>query len=191
MTLKKPAQAHGPLEPLIFKIRGHRIMLDTDLARIYGVTTSVLNQAIKRNIGRFPSDFAFQLTESEATFLRSQFVISKGQTSGNRSQFVIGSQKHRDPRALPWAFTEHGVLMAANILRSEKAAEMSVYVVRAFVRLRQRMLESEVMARRLAEVENTLRQHDESLLDIYYKLEPLLQPPPEEESNRRMGFQKD
>ena len=78
--------------------------------------------------------------------------------------------------------------MAANVLRSEKAAEMSVYVVRAFVRLRQRMMESEVMARRLAEVEKTLRQHDDSLLDIYYKLEPLLQPPPEESSKRRMGL---
>ena len=90
----------------ILVLRGHRVLLDVDLARIYGVQTRVLNQAIKRNAERFPEDFRFQLTAAEATAL-------------NRSQSVIGSQKHRDPRSQPFAFTEHGALMAANVLNSD------------------------------------------------------------------------
>lgn len=120
---KKQALAKvEPIEPVIRLIRGQRLILDSDLAKIYGVTTKVLNQAVKRNSERFPEDFMFRLTQPETEILRSQFATS------NRSQFVTGSQKHRDPRALPYAFTEHGAVMAANVLNSKRAVAMSVYV---------------------------------------------------------------
>lgn len=163
-----------PLEPLIHSIRGQRVILDADLARIYGVSTRALNQSVKRNRQRFPEDFAFQLTAAE----------------DNRSQIVIGSQKHRDPRFRPWGFTEHGALMAANVLRSRRAVQMSVYVIRAFVRLREQIGANQAILKRLAEIDKTLLQHDAALRDIYRKLLPLLQPPPAPE-RRRIGFQKD
>jgi hypothetical protein len=108
----------------ILDLRGHRVILDTELAGLYGVTTKALNQAVKRNAARFPGDFMFRLTRTETGAL-------------NRSQVVTGSQKHRDPRFPPFAFTEHGAIMAATILNSPRAVEMSVFVVRAFVRLRE------------------------------------------------------
>lgn len=104
----------------ILIVRGQRVLIDTELASLYGVTTKALNQAAKRNTERFPEDFMFRLTRTEAAVL-------------NRSQTVTGSQKHRDPRFLPFAFTEHGAIMAATILNSPRAVEMSLYVVRAFV----------------------------------------------------------
>ena len=116
-----------PLERIgsaIRLVRGQKVLLDSDLAEIYGVETKVLNQAVKRNANRFPEDFMFQLSAGEVFKL-------------NRSQIVTGSQKHRDPRFPPYAFTEHGALMLANVLNSERAAQTSVQVVRAFVRLRQ------------------------------------------------------
>jgi hypothetical protein len=122
-----------------------------------------LNQAVKRNADRFPSDFAFQLTHKEATIsLRSQFVTSK--EAGNRSQIVTGSQKHRDPKHRPCAFTEHGALMAANILRTVRAVEMSVFVVRAFVRLRQWLANYSELSRGLEEMEKgSLKQYAKQL----------------------------
>jgi len=163
-----------PLAPLIRSIRSQRVILDADLARVYGVSTRALNQAVKRNRQRFPEDFAFRLTAAE----------------DNRSQFVIGSQKHRDPRFRPWGFTEHGALMAANILRSRRAVQMSIYVIRAFVRLREQIGANQAILKRLAEIDKTLLQHDTALRDIYQRLLPLLQPPPESE-RRRIGFRKD
>ncbi len=100
MAAKKTGVANEPLEPLIFSIRGHRVILDADLARLYGVSTRVLNQGVRRNSHRFPDDFAFQLTATEAADLRSQFADLKTDT-GNRSQTVTGSQKHRDPSISP------------------------------------------------------------------------------------------
>ena len=131
------------LDSLIYEVRGQKVMLDSDLARVYGVETKALNQAVKRNADRFPADFAFQLTRQEVRNLRSQFVTSKREAAtaqffekqgvtGNRSQFVTGSSKHRDPRNPPNAFTEHGAIMAATILNSPRAVQMSVFVVRAF-----------------------------------------------------------
>ena len=104
----------------------------------------------------------------------------------NRSQIATGSQKHRDPRFRPWVFTEHGALMAANVLRSPRAVEMSVFVVRAFVRLREQTAANRAIAKRLAEIDRTLLQHDSALRDVYRKLLPLLQPP--EPPRRRIGF---
>ena len=194
MPSRKTALVHESLEPLILVIRNQRVILDVDLARLYGVTTKVFNQAVKRNVSRFPKDFAFQLTTAEVTNVRSQTVTSNRETienyedTGNRSQTVTGSQKHRDPRFRPWAFTEHGALMAANILRSDRAVHMSVFVIRAFVRLREHVVANQAILKRLAEIDRTLLQHDSALLDLYEKLLPLLQPLPDH-PKRRIGFQ--
>lgn len=166
------------LEPLILTVRGHRVILDADLARLYGVTTGRFNEAFRRNSHRFPSDFAFQMTPDEQEAVR-------------RSQNAIALHKFRNSRYLAWVFTEHGALMAANILRSERAVEMSVYVVRAFVRLRQVLLENEGLSRRMAEAELSLRVHGEALVDIYEKLEPLLESPPHDKPDRVLGFTKE
>ena len=195
MPAKKPLLSHEALEPLIFSIRGHRVMLDADLAQLYGVTTKRFNEALKRNRDRFPADFAFQLTATEFADLRSQFETSSFQADPqegftNRSQFATGSQKHRDPRFRPWAFTEHGALMAANILRSEQAVHMSVFIIRAFVRLREQIAANATILKRLAEIDKTLLQNDAALRDIYYKLLPLLQPLPDP-PKRRIGFRTD
>ncbi len=194
MAAQKISPLHGSLEPLILVIRNQRVILDADLARLYGVTTKRFNEAFKRNRQRFPDDFAFQLTVAEFNNLRSQFVTSSSElvestgVNPNRSQFATSSQKHRDPRFRPWAFTEHGAVMAANILRSEQAVHMSVFVVRAFVRLREHVAANQAIFKRLAEIDRTLLQHDTVLLDLYEKLLPLLQPP-QEQPRRRIGFQ--
>ena len=111
------------IDPLIVEVRGQKVILDADLARVYGVPTKALNQAVKRNSARFPEDFLFKLTV-------------EGIEELNRSQIVTGSQKHRDPRFVPSAFSEHGAIMAANILNSPRAVQMSVFVVRASAPLR-------------------------------------------------------
>ena len=191
MSAKKSSLSQEALEPLIFSIRGRRVMLDADLARLYRVTTKVLNQTVKRNSSRFPQDFAFQLALADVAGLRAQTATSSLHASdlkkdiGNQSQFVTGSQKHRDPRIRPWAFTEHGALMAANILRSDRAVQMSV-----FVRLREHIAANAAILKRLAEIDKTLLQHDAVLRDIYDKLLPLLQPPPTP-PKRRIGFLAD
>jgi hypothetical protein len=193
MSAKKTPLSHEALEPLIFSIRGHRVMLDADLARLYGVSTKRFNEAFKRNRQRFPADFAFQLTAAEFANLRSQIATSRQQPDDlqadntNWSQFATSSSRHRGAVYRPWAFTEHGALMAANILRSEQAVQMSVFVIRAFVRLREQVAANAAILKRLAEIDRTLLQHDASLRDIYRKLLPLLQPPPEP-PKRRIGF---
>lgn len=169
----KPATDPAAAEVIVGRIRlvrEQRVLLDVDLARLYGVGTKALNQAVKRNAGRFPKDFAFQLTAVEWAQIAA---------AGNRSQIVTGSQKHRDPRSLPRAFTEHGALMAANILRSRRAVEMSVFVIRAFVKMREALATNAAVLRRLAEIDRTLLVHDSALRDVYRKLLPLLSPPPE------------
>jgi hypothetical protein len=140
-----------PVEEIILTVRGERVILDHDLARLYGVTTRAVNQAVRRNLDRFPQDFVFQLSFQEVTGLRSQLATSNPE--GNRSQCVTGSQRHRDPRYRPYAYTEHGALMAANVLRSPRAVEMSLFVVRAFVRLRRMLASNEGLTRRLDELE--------------------------------------
>lgn len=129
-------------------------MLDSDLARLYGVPTKAFNQAIKRNAARFPADFAFQLTSTEANSLSSQNVTINDQATrpGNlKSQIVTSRLSHGGRRYLPWVFTEHGAVMAANVLRSPKAIEMSVYVVRAFVLQREAIAANQTILKRLAD----------------------------------------
>jgi ORF6N domain-containing protein len=172
-----------PLEPLIFKARDQRVILDADLARIYGLPTRSLNQAVKRNAGRFPIDFAFQLTAEELANLKSQFVTSSLIPAADQRL----ARSHGGRRRLPTVFTEHGALMAANIVRSERAVQMSIYVIRAFVRLREHVASNAAVLRRLAEIDKTLLQHDAALRDVFRRLQSLLAPPPEL-PKRRIGF---
>jgi hypothetical protein len=193
MTMRK-ASTNEQLEPLIFAIRGHRVLLDADLARLYGVATFRFNEALKRNAQRFPEDFAFQLTVAEFNAIRSQFATGSMQGTDSRERNPISSQfamRYRGRRGMayrPWAFTEHGALMAANILRSDRAVQMSVFVVRAFVRLREHVTANAAILKRLAEIDRTLLQHDATLRDVYQRLLPLLQPAPVP-PKRRIGFQ--
>lgn len=194
MSSRKKPVAPDTLAPLIVVIRNQRVILDADLARLYGVQTKRFNEAFKRNRQRFPDDFAFQLTTAEFNNLRSQIVTSSSQpfestgANQNWSQFATSSSRHRGTVYRPWAFTEHGAVMAANILRSEQAIHMSVFVVRAFVRLREHIVANQAILKRLAEIDRTLLQHDTALLDLYEKLLPLLQPPPDP-PKRGIGFQ--
>lgn len=182
-----------PLAPLIFVIRNQRVMLDADLAHLYGVGTKRFNEAFKRNRHRFPEDFAFQLSATEFGNLRSQIATSSRRVSDepktevNWSQFATSSSLRRGSAYRPWAFTEHGALMAANVLRSDEAVNMSIYVIRAFVRLREQAVANTAILKRLAEIDRTLLVHDSALRDIYRKLLPLLQPPPDP-PRRRIGF---
>ena len=152
------------ISSIIRLIRDQRVILDTDLARLYGIETFRLNEAVKRNRGRFPEDFLFQLTPTEREALTSQFAMSKVGRGGRRT--------------LPFAFTEHGALMAANILNSSRAVAMSVYVIRAFVRMREDVAANAAIFKRLAEIDKTLLIHDAALREIVQKLRPLLEPPP-------------
>jgi len=157
---------------LIHQVHDQRVILDADLARLYDVPTKALNQAVKRNACRFPPDFLFRLTDAENELLmRSQIV-----TASNRSQIATTSK--RNIRHRPLAFTEHGALMAANILNSPRAVAMSVYVIRAFVKMREDLAANSGILKRLAEIDKTLLLHDAGLRDIYQKLRPLLEPPP-------------
>lgn len=187
--------SNEPLQPLIFSIRSHRVVLDSDLARLYGVNTKRFNEAFKRNRHRFPADFAFQLTIAEFNVMRSQIATGSQQEHDLPpekmmwSQFATRSGRRRRSHR-PWAFTEHGALMAANILRSERAVQMSVFVVRAFVRLREHVAANTAVLRRLAEIDKSLLRHDAVLRDVYQKLLPLLQPPADP-PKRRIGFHPD
>jgi hypothetical protein len=158
----------------IHHIRGQRVMLDSDLALIYGVTTKQLNQQLRRNRFRFPIDFAFQLSTEEFTALRSQIVTSKVGRGGRRY--------------LPWAFTEHGAIMLASILNSERAVEMSVFVVRAFVQMREVLMGNRQLATKLAELEKRVGGHDEVIADLITAIRKLLEAPADEKPKREIGF---
>lgn len=165
-----------PLEELIQTVRSQRVIVDADLARIYGVPTKQVNQAVKRNRVRFPEDFAFVLKPQEVTALRSQFVTSFGR--GGR-------------RYTPTVFTEHGAIMAASVLNSPRAVQMSVFVVRAFVKMREMLAENKELAVKLAELERTLAarldQHEEAIGHILDEIKKLMAPPPEPK-RREIGF---
>jgi hypothetical protein len=131
---------------VIYFIRGQKVVLDKDLAGLYGVTTKRLNEQVKRNRERFPVDFMFQLTPEEAESLRSHMATSNVDT--NRSQFATGSQKPRDQRYLPYVFAEHGALMAASVLNTPRAGEMSPFVMRAFGKLREMVTTHRALAQK-------------------------------------------
>jgi phage regulator Rha-like protein len=167
------------LENLIYEIRGQKVMLDRDLAAVYGVTTGNLNKAVKRNCARFPADFAFQLTRQEVADLRFQFGIS--------------SSHHGGRRYLPYVFTEHGAIMAANVLNSTRAAQMSVFVVRAFVRMRAALSDNRGLARKLAALEKELKErldvHEAAIVTILQRVMDIIDPPAlPEPSKKDIGF---
>jgi hypothetical protein len=168
-----------PIEQLIRVIRGQRVILDTDLAQIYGVLTLRLNEQVKRNRDRFPADFMFQLTDEERKVLTSQIAMSKKGRGGRHS--------------LPYAFTEHGAFMVANVLHGSRAVQMSVFVVRAFVKTRELLGQNKELAAKLAELERTLTArldgHEKAIVHILDEIKKLMGPPPQPEPERReIGF---
>ena len=175
MKTTKPALPPPSVESLIVTLRGQKVILDADLARIYGVPTRALNQAVKRNLGRFPLDFLFRATAEELDGMRSQFVIAS-----DRSQ--TGTASKRNVRHLPYAFTEHGAIMAANVLNSARAVEMSVFVVRAFVKMRSAFSDSRELAQKLVLLEQELKirlnVHEAVIVDVLQRIMKILDPPP-------------
>ena len=166
-----PTRKVDNVEGAIYLIRGQRVMLDSDLAAIYGVTTKRLNEQLRRNRKRFPQDFAFQLTTEEFRNLRPQFATSKGR--GGRRYF-------------PWVFTEHGAIMLASVLNSDIAVQASVRVVRAFIRLREMVAANAQLAAKLEELERRLDSRDEAIVDLFAALKRLLEPEPK--PKREIGF---
>ncbi len=156
----------------IFFIRNQKVILDTDLAKLYGVETKVLNQSIRRNLRRFPDDFMFQLTKEENTSLRSQFVtLKKGQHS----------------KYLPYVFTEHGVAMLSSVLNSERAIEINILIMRAFVKLREIISTHKKVEEKLKEIDEKLEEHDEHIVKIIEIINRLLMPP--EKPIKKIGFE--
>ena len=170
----------GQISRAILVLRCQRVILDANLSALYGVTTKRLNEQVKRNAARFPADFMFRLSAEETDVL-------------NRSRFATGSQKHRDPRFPPFAFTEHGAIMAATVLNSPRAVEMSLYVVRAFVQLREWISSNKELARRLdalvARIEKKLTSHDEAIATMLSAIRELMHPPAPK--RRSIGFTAD
>jgi hypothetical protein len=162
----------------ILLIRGQKVMLDADLARLYGVETKVLNQAVKRNIDRFPQDFMFQLTTAEFQRLKSQFV-----TSSLRSQDTTSSS-WGGRRYPPYAFTEQGVAMLSSVLRSERAVRANIEIMRAFVKLRQMLAANEDLARKLTALE---RKYDAQFKVVFEAIRELMTPP-DPKKKRSIGF---
>ena len=158
------------IEKAIYVIRGEKVMLDRDLAELYQVQTKALNQAVRRNADRFPADFMFQLSEKEVADL-------------NRSQFVTGSQKHRDPRSRPYAFTEQGVAMLSSVLRSKRAITVNIEIMRAFVKLRQMLASNTELARRLDELEN---KYDKQFKIVFVAIRQLMAKPVKD--RKEIGF---
>ena len=161
------------VERKIFLIRGHKVMLDSDLADLYGVFTFRLNEQVRRNIKRFPPDFMFQLTLNEAKSLRSQFAILK-----------TGRGKHR--KYLPYAFTEQGVAMLSSVLNSERAIQVNIVIMRAFVKLKQVLATHRTLARKLEELEHRLEGHDQEIRSLFDAIRQLMAAP--ERPRRRIGF---
>jgi phage regulator Rha-like protein len=157
----------------ILFLRRQKVILDTDLAHLYGVSVKRLNQQTKRNRERFPSDFMFQLTSKEQESLRLQFATSNDKRGGRRY--------------LPYAFTEHGAIMAATVLNSERAVLMSVFVVRAFVRLREMLATNRRLAEKVNELQSHLEAHDSTIQEIIEAIKELMTP--EKANRRRIGFQ--
>ena len=160
------------VDDLIHEIRGEKVVMDSDLARIYGVSTSRLNEQVKRNLERFPEDFAFRLTAEEFKDLKSQNAISRSIHGGRRK--------------VPLVFTEHGAIMAANVLNSNEAVRMSVFVVRAFVKLRRTAMLNKELAGKLLELERKVGTHDQAIASIIAAIRGLMTNP--EQRRRAIGF---
>ena len=168
------------IEERIYTVRGQRVMLDANLAEVYGVTTFNLNKAVKRNADRFPDDFAFQITPQEVADLIFQIGIS--------------SSGHGGRRKPAWVYTEHGAIMAANVLNSKRAAQMSVFVVRAFIKMRAALSDNRELARKLAALEKELKDrldvHEAAIVTILQRVMDIIDPPAlPEPPKKEIGFQ--
>lgn len=161
------------LERRIFTVRGQRVMLDFDLASLYGVSTKALNQAVKRHPERFPSDFAYQLTAQEVTDLRSQIVTANP---------TIAMRRFR-----PWAFTEHGVAMLSSVLNSQQAIQVNIAIMRAFVQMRRISATPGELVNQLIELARTVQLHDGQIKQIVEVLTQIMEPPPSP-PKRKIGF---
>jgi hypothetical protein len=170
----------------IYLVRGQKVMFDFDLAELYGVETRALNQAVKRNASRFPGDFMFQLSKKEWGFLRSQIVISSGES--NSSQFVMSSKKHRGSVYLPYVFTEQGVAMLSSVLKSETAIRVNIQIIRVFTRMRAMLLTHKDILLQLEKIEKKLTGHDEDIALVFEYLKKLLNPP--QPPRRKIGFKR-
>jgi hypothetical protein len=172
--------------------RGEKVLLDFDLATLYGVAAKALNQAVKRNRERFPNDFMFQLTAEEVLSLRSQTVTSSIQDTGNQeivknwSQNVTSSKKHGGTRYRPYAFTEEGIAMLSSVLNSKRAVKVNIAIMRAFVKLRWALETNRELARKFSELERRVGKHDEEIATILEAIRQLMTPP--EKPQREIGF---
>jgi len=179
------------VEGRIHLVRGRKVIFDRDLAELYGVSTKALNQAVKRNVQRFPEEFVFRVTKEEADALRSQSVTLI-EPDPKRSQIVTLNEAIPDSRRgkhlkyLPYAFTEHGALMAANILRSPRAIQMSVVIVQTFVRLSRMAVSMDILARRIEEVGRATNENSKQIKKIVAAIRELMTPPAS--PRREIGF---
>ena len=204
--MKKVLIPTARITQTIYLLRGQKVILDSDLAQLYGVASKVLNQAVKRNQERFPEDFMFQLTRSETLHLKSQFVTPSEQSAGNQplsknwSQFVTSSSTDRgrsrsqfvtlkrgkNIKYRPYAFTEQGVAMLSSVLRSERAVKVNIAIMRAFVKLRETLETNRELARKFTELEKHVGKHDEEIAAIIDAIRQLMAPP--EKPRREIGF---
>lgn len=180
---RAPSVPTEQIEGSILLIRGHKVMLDRDLAALYGVTTKAFNQAVKRNADRFPDDFVFQLTSEETTAIRSQFVTLNVAEQPMRSQNVTASK--RNIRYRPYAFTEQGVAMLSSVLRSRRAAQVNVEIMRAFVRMRQILAAHADLARKLDALEH---RYDAQFKIVFDAIRQLMAPSAEPKRRGKIGF---
>jgi len=164
----------------ILELRGKRVMLDRDLAKLYGVAAKVLNQAVKRNIKRFPEDFMFQLSWEEVASLRSQIVTL------NKSK-PESSRRGKHIKYLPYAFTEHGVAMLSSVLNSERAIQVNILIMRAFTKLREILLTHKDLAAKIEALEKKYAEHDQTIREIFQAIKQLLEPPSAKEK-KIIGF---
>jgi hypothetical protein len=186
-TRKSPGKKGGgtlvtldSIERHIHLLRGHKVMLDSDLAVLYGVATKTLNRAVKRNLDRFPEDFMFRLTAEEAEHLRRQFGTSN-------LRYQNGTSSWGGSRYIPGAFTEHGAIMAASVLNSPRAVQASLMVVRVFVRMREMVTANQEMARKLGLLDRKLENHDVAIRNLVQAIRKLMAPPAPIR-RRKIGF---
>ena len=175
------------IENKIYLIRGHKVMLDKELALLYGVPTKRLNEQVKRNIKRFPDDFMFQLTLEETKSLRSQFATLNEPID---AQVVTNSQRGKHLKYLPCVFTEQGVAMLSSVLNSERSIQVNIVIMRAFVKLRQILSTHKELAYKLKELEGRIENHDAEIMMIFDAIRQLMAPPPEP-PKRKIGFHND
>ena len=175
----------------IYEVRGERVMLDFDLAELYEVPTKALNQAVKRNVERFPADFMFRLTLPEWLAMRSQSVTASENEGSLRSQNVTASQSRRNTKVPPYAFTEQGVAMLSGVLHSDRAVQMNIAIMRAFVEVRRLALQQNDVKEQLKQIQQRISEHDVQLSQIYDAIENLLDEKAEQrkwEDRERIGF---